>query len=118
MNVPLEIVFHHVDRSEALETAIRERAAKLEEFANDIVSCRVTVEGPHKHHRHGNLFAVRVDLRIAGSEIVASRDPSKNKTHADAYVALRDAFRAARRQLQDRVRMRRGDTKRHTSADG
>jgi ribosomal subunit interface protein len=113
MQIPLEIVFHNVDRSAAVEAAVRERAAKLEQFAENITSCRVTVEAPHKHHHHGNLYTVRIDLRFPGGEAVANRAPSANHAHEDVYVALRDAFKAARRQLQDRQRIRRGDVKTH-----
>jgi len=115
MQVPLEIRFHNVDRSPAVEADIRERAAKLELFADHIVSCTVTVEGPHKHHRQGNLFAVRVDVHYAGGEVIASRQPSAAHEHEDVYVALRDAFKAARRQLQDRLRVQRGDVKPHAT---
>jgi ribosomal subunit interface protein len=113
MQVPLEIVFHNVDRSPAVEAAVRERAAKLEQFAENITSCRVTVEAPHKNHQQGNLYTVRVDLHFPGGEVVANRSPSENHAHEDVYVALRDAFKAARRQLQDRRHMRRGDVKPH-----
>ena len=113
MQVPVEVRFHNLDRSDAVEAAVRDAAAKLERFANDITSCRVTIEGPHKHHQQGNLFAVRVDVRYAGGEVVASRDPSAHHAHEDVYVAVRDAFNAARRQLQDRMRIRRGDVKPH-----
>jgi ribosome-associated translation inhibitor RaiA len=113
MELPLDVRFHNLDYSPAVDAAVREAAAKLEKFGNDIVSCRVTVEGPHKHHQHGNLFAVRIDLRYAGGEVVASRDPSAHHAHEDVYVAVRDAFKAARRQLQDRIRIRRGDVKPH-----
>ena len=113
MQVPLEIVFHNVDRSPAVEAAVRERVAKLEQFAENITSCRVTVEAPHKNHQQGNLFTVRVDLRFPGGEAVANRSPSENHAHEDVYVALRDAFKAARRQLQDRQRLLRGDVKPH-----
>jgi ribosomal subunit interface protein len=115
MQIPLEIVFHNVDRSAAVEEAVRERAAKLEHFAENITSCRVTVEAPHKHHQQGNLYTVRVDLHFPGGEAVANRSPSANHAHEDVYVALRDAFKAARRQLQDRQRIRRGDVKAHAA---
>jgi len=113
MQFPLEIVFHNVDRSPAVEAAVRERVAKLEQFAENITSCRVTVEAPHKHHQQGNLYTVRVDLHYPGGETVANRSPSAHHAHEDVYVALRDAFKAARRQLQDRLRVRRGDVKPH-----
>ena len=113
MQVPLEIVFHNVDRSAAVEAAVRERVAKLERFAENITSCRVTVEAPHKNHQQGNLYKVRVDLHFPGGEAVVNRSPSENQAHEDVYVALRDAFKAARRQLQDHQRLRRGDVKPH-----
>jgi ribosome-associated translation inhibitor RaiA len=109
----LEIVFHNVDRSHAVEDAVRERAAKLEQLAPDTTSCRVTIEAPHKHHQRGNLFSVRVDLHYPGGEAVATRSPADHHSHEDVYVAVRDAFDAARRQLQDTLHMRRGDVKHH-----
>ena len=96
-----------------MEADIRRRAEQLNRFAPDIVSCRVAVEAPHKHHRHGRLFHVRVDVRLPGSEIVVNRDPPEDHAHEDVYVAIRDAFKAARRQLQDTVAKRRGDVKTH-----
>jgi ribosome-associated translation inhibitor RaiA/cold shock CspA family protein len=113
MAIPLEIVFHHVDRSAAVEDAVRERATKLEQIAPNITSCRVTVEAPHKNHQQGNLYTVRIDLRYPGGETLASRAPNARRAHEDVYVAVRDAFNAARRQLQDRMRVRRGDVKPH-----
>jgi cold shock CspA family protein len=92
---------------------VRERIAKIEQLMNHIISCRVTVEAPHKSHQQGNLYAVRVDLRYAGGEAMANRAPSAHRAHEDVYVALRDAFRAVRRQLQDRMRVRRGQVKPH-----
>jgi cold shock CspA family protein/ribosome-associated translation inhibitor RaiA len=113
MQVPLEIRFHNMDRSAAIEQAVRDRASKLEQFADDIVSCRVTIEAPHKHHRQGKLFRIAIDVRLPGGEVVASRDPAAHHAHEDPAVALRDAFKAVRRQLQDRVRTRRGKVKTH-----
>ncbi len=111
MQQPLDIRFHNMSASPAVEAAAREHAEKLERFAPQIISCRVTVEAPHRRHEQGNLYTVRVDLRFPGGEAVASREPSANHAHEDVYVALRDAFKAVRRQLQDRVRVRRGEVK-------
>ena len=113
MQLPLEIHFRNLDRSPAVEAAVREAAGKLEQFADSLVSCRVTVEGSSKRHQQGNLFAVHVDVRYAGGEVVASREPGAHHAHEDVYVAVRDAFKAARRQLQDRMRVQRGDVKPH-----
>lgn len=113
MQVPLEIRFHNMEASEAVEAAARESVLKLEKLADTIISCRVAIEAPHRSHHQGNLYAVSVDLRYSGGEAVANRAPSAKHAHEDVYVALRDAFNAVRRQLQDRVRVRRGDVKHH-----
>jgi ribosome-associated translation inhibitor RaiA len=102
-----------MDKSDAIEAAARERATKLEKFADRIVSCRVTIDAPHKHHRHGKLFRVSVDVHIPGGHVVTSRNPGEHHSHEDVLVAIRDAFDATRRQLQDRLRVERGQVKQH-----
>ena len=106
MQVPLQITVRDFPQSEALEARIREKAAKLEEFHPRITSCRVTVEELRKHHQQGRHFQVSLDVRVPSREIVVNR-----AHHEDAYVALRDAFDAARRQLDEIARAHRGDVK-------
>ena len=106
MQVPLQITVRDFPQSEALEARIREKAVKLGEFHPRITSCRVTVEELRKHHQQGRRFQVSLDVRVPGREIVV------NHMHdEDVYVALRDAFDAARRQLEDMARAKRGDVK-------
>ncbi|HTQ36946.1 MAG TPA: HPF/RaiA family ribosome-associated protein [Steroidobacteraceae bacterium] len=113
MQIPLEIEFRNMDRSEAMETKIRELAAHLERFGAPIIRCHVAIEAPHRHHRQGRLFETNVRLTVPGREIVIRQPRPQDHSHEDAYVALRDAFRAAQRQLEDFVRIRRGDVKTH-----
>ncbi|MFO7602799.1 MAG: HPF/RaiA family ribosome-associated protein [Gammaproteobacteria bacterium] len=113
MQIPLQITFRHMETSEALEARIREKARSLERFADHIMSCRVTVEAPHQHQQQGNLFSIKIDITLPGGEIVAARHSDKHHAHEDPYVALRDAFNAARRQLEDYLRKRRGKVKTH-----
>ncbi len=113
MAVPMQVVFHNLDKSEAIEARIREKVEKLARFAADIQRCRVTVDAPHKHAHKGHLYSIKVDIAVPGGEIVATRHTGKNPAHQDVYVALRDAFDDARRQLEDHVRKRRGEVKRH-----
>ncbi|HUX90780.1 MAG TPA: ribosome-associated translation inhibitor RaiA [Gallionellaceae bacterium] len=108
MQIPMQITIRDVEHSEALEANIREKAQKLDEFFKHIMSCRVVVEMPHKHHNQGKQFNVRIDIGVPGNEIVVNRDHSE-----DVYVALRDAFNAAKRQLEDYARKVRGDVKNH-----
>lgn len=108
MQIPLQITSRDIEHSEALEAHIRGKVAKLEEFFKHITSCRVMVEVPHKHHHQGKQFNVRIDIGVPGGEIVVNRDHSE-----DVYVALRDAFDAAKRRLEDYARKIRGDIKTH-----
>jgi len=117
MQVPLQITFRHMEPSPALEARIRQRAEELERFFGRITACRVTVESRHQHHRQGNLFEVRVDLVVPGREITVGRDAGLNHAHEDAHVAVRDAFDALRRRLEDHVRSDRGKVKLHAVPD-
>lgn len=111
MKIPLQITFRNLDRSEAMEAQIQKKAAKLDQFCDDIISCRVMVEARHRNHHKGNLYHVRLDITVPERELVVSRDQQDNHAHEDAYVAIRDAFEAARRQLEDYVHRRRGKVK-------
>jgi cold shock CspA family protein/ribosome-associated translation inhibitor RaiA len=113
MEVPLQIHFQNMDPSPAVESAVREGIEKLEGLGEHIISCRVTVEAPHKHHRKGKLYHVMIDVRVPRGEIIASRSPDRNHAHEDVYVALRDALKAVHRQLEDHVRISRGKVKSH-----
>jgi len=113
MEIPLTITLRHMPPSAAIEADIREKAAKLEEFYDRITSARVVVETPHRHHRHGKLFHVRIDLRVPGRALVVSREPAAHHAYEDVHVAIRDAFDGAKRQLEDYAREIRGDVKTH-----
>jgi ribosome-associated translation inhibitor RaiA len=113
MQQPLQITFRDVPRSDALEADIREKAAKLDQFYEKVMACRVMVEAPHSHHHKGGLYHIRVDLTVPGGELVVKRGPKEHHAHEDPYVAVRDAFDAARRQLQDYARKQRGKVKSH-----
>ena len=113
MDLPLQITFRDMPPSAAIEARVREQAAEFEQFYDRIVSCRVVIETPHRHHHQGRLYGVRVDLSVPGREIVVGREPTQHHAHEDVYVAIRDAFDAAKRQLENHARRERGDTKRH-----
>jgi len=113
MQLPLQISFRQMEHSQEIEADIRERAAKLDSFASRIMSCRVVVQPAAKHREHGNQYAVRIDITLPGGEVVATREPANDKEHQDVAIAIRDAFDALNRQLQDYVRRQRGDVKTH-----
>jgi ribosomal subunit interface protein len=113
MKIPLQIYFHHMEPSDALEAKIREKVQKIEQFTEHIMSFRVTIDQQHKHHHQGRLFSVKINITVPGNEIVVDRHPDNHHAHEDVYVALADAFDACRRQLKDYLKKRRGKVKTH-----
>ena len=113
MKLPLQITFRNMEPSDAVAARITKKARKLEHFCNQIMACRVVFEAQHQHHHQGNLFHVRIDLTVPDREIVISRDPGQHHAHEDAYVAIRDAFNAARRQLESYNQKRQQHVKNH-----
>jgi ribosomal subunit interface protein len=117
MKQPLQITFRDMPHSDAVETHIREKVAKLEEFYEHIIACHVVIEQPHAHHKQGKLFRVSIDLTLHDGELLANHSAPEHHAHEDAYVAIRDAFKSLRRQLQDFVRKQRGKVKTHEIPD-
>ena len=113
MQRPLQITFRNMDASSAVEADVREKAAKLDEFHHNIIGCRVVVEASHHHHHKGNLYQARIDITVPGHEVVVSRGRDQHQAHEDIYVAVRDAFDSAYRQLEDLARKVRGKIKTH-----
>ncbi len=108
MKIPLQVTFRNIPYSEAIETNIKEKAAKLDRFYERIMSCRLVVEESQRRHRQGKLYSVHIDITVPGKELAVTRAENE-----DAYVAVRDAFEAAYRQLEEHARRIRGDVKAH-----
>lgn len=113
MQVPLQITFRNMETSESLESYIRERAAKLDSSCENMVSCRVVVEAPHKHQRKGGLFHATIDITLPRETIVINREPDQHKSYHDAYVVVRDVFDSAQRKLREVVDRQKGEVKAH-----
>jgi ribosome-associated translation inhibitor RaiA len=106
MTYPITINFLHMDRSEALEKLLRERAEKLAQVHPAITACHVVVEPEGRHQHQGRRYGVRLDIHIKGKTLAISR-----VTHEDAFVSARDAFDAAKRQLDAEIDVTRGFTR-------
>jgi ribosome-associated translation inhibitor RaiA len=131
MVTPAQISFRHMKPSDAVAARIRAQALKLDRYYGRITSCRVLVEAPHRHHKHGGACHIRIALGLPRGELVIIRAPRLHKAPEDAdaskwakhletgmvykdvYVSIRDAFKAARRRLEDYARRLRGDVKLH-----
>jgi cold shock CspA family protein len=112
MNIPLKITFLGIAPSEAVEAKIRQRAAELDQFSPLVQRCEVWAEAGHGHHHKGFLYNVRIRVTVPGEELDVDRQPEEE----DIYVAVRDAFDALRRRLEDHARRGRGKIKRHAAS--
>lgn len=108
MKIPLQVTFRDMSPSESVEIRVREKADKLGRFHDRIVNCRVVIEMPQRHKHQGKLHSVRIDLSVPGAELVANHAQDE-----DVYVAVRNAFNAITRQLEDYMRRQRGEIKTH-----
>jgi cold shock CspA family protein len=113
VQIPPQVVLRDVPDEAAAQSLVAERIAWLERCAPRMTSCRVAVERPNARHREGNPYRVRIDVTVPGKEIVVGRDGPQDPAHEDLGVAIRDAFDAARRRLEDAVREQRGQVKSH-----
>jgi ribosomal subunit interface protein len=108
MQIPLQISLHGIEHSDALYNAIKDKAERLDRYYDRIMSCRVVLELAGRHKRHGKQFTAHIDLMVPGGEIVVTKEHDEKLD-----IALRDAFDAARRRLEDYARGQRGDVKQH-----
>ena len=118
MQVPVEIAFRHCEPSGEIRSEVAKQVRRLEKFSPRVTSCRVVVTGPATRHRRGGLF--EVELRIAMPErndIVVDTLHGDAPQHEHALVAIRDAFDAAVRQIEDLAREMRDQVKEHGETD-
>jgi len=108
MQIPLQITFRGLSPLPGVGALINERASRLERFSDRIIRCRVIVGVPHRHHRNGRRYSVHIDITTPLGNIVATREPACDASNSDQLgVAVREAFDAATRQLEDDSRRRR-----------
>lgn len=108
MSLTPQIIFRDIPKSVSLETQIRNKISKLTLFCDEIMHCDIELSQTQKNANNGKLYQSRISISVPGKEIVVN-----HKLNEDAYVCIRDAFNAARRQLQDYMRKKRGQVKTH-----
>jgi cold shock CspA family protein/ribosome-associated translation inhibitor RaiA len=109
MKIPLQITFRDFESSEAVEARVRDEVDKLERFHPHIISCRVVLERPHRHHHKGNQFHTSVYITLPGDDVEINR--GERPEYEDIYVSIRDAFDDARRRLDVQKDLRRRSVK-------
>jgi cold shock CspA family protein/ribosome-associated translation inhibitor RaiA len=113
MPADVQISFRGMESSPSVEAQVRRRADELQQFSDRVSACRVMLEAINRRHRRGTIYNVRVGLAVPGGEVVVNRASGEDHAHEDLHVAIRDAFDAARRRLQDHMRRLDGQTKLH-----
>jgi ribosomal subunit interface protein len=100
MSNEFQIVFHNIDPSDAVTDSVNKRVEKLRRFNGDIIGGRVVLDSPHNNRHKGKVYSVALELHTPNKEVVVTQEQHDNHAHEDLYVAIRDAFNAAERQLK------------------
>ena len=100
MTHEFQIVFRNIDQTDALEDAVEKRINKLERYCDQIITGRVVLDSPHNNHHKGKVYSVSLEIRTPSKEVRVNQEQHDNHAHEDLYVAIRDAFNAAERQLK------------------
>jgi len=106
MQSPLKITTRDIPSSAAIEAQIQRKAEKLNKVYRHIIACHVVMDLEQKHRHQGKIYNVRIDLTVPGGELPVTRNSAEN-----AYVAIRDAFAAARRRVEEYAELQKGDGK-------
>ena len=114
MQIPPEITYRNIDKTDNIDSLVREKIAKLEQFCDYITSCRVVLEKAHDHPSSGSPYKVSIDITIPhGREIAVNQNPDEGKQYPPLEAVIRDAFEAARRQLVSITTEQKGERKIH-----
>jgi len=100
MTNEFQIVYHNIDQTEAITDAVQKRIAKLERYCDQIITGRIVLDSPHNNHHKGKVYSVGLEVKTTAKEVIVNQDQHDNHAHEDLYVAIRDAFNAAERQLK------------------
>ena len=100
MSSEFQIVFHNIDQSDAIIDNVNKHIGKLQRYRSDIIGGRVVLDSPHNNQTKGKVYSVAVELHTPNKEVVVKQDQHDKHSHEDLYVAVRDAFHAAERQLK------------------
>lgn len=114
MQIPPEVIFHDVDRSQWVEDYVLERVQRLEKFADGITSCRVSLTQEQASHQKGNRYSVMVEVRMPpGHDLAAKKAKVIHDMPTQLPALINLAFGAIERQLKKTAQLRRYDEKRH-----
>ena len=100
-----QVTFRGISPSPTIVDVVWKRARKLSEVAPQLEGCHVVLEASsHGSHRR---VSYRVVVHLTGGTTAETRTTRQAESD-NLYVAMRDAFDAARRQLAARGKSPRG----------
>jgi len=100
MTNEFQVVFHNIDQTSAINDAVQKRINKLERYCGQIIAGRVVLDSPHNNHHKGKVYFVGLEIHTPSKEVRVNQEQHDNHAHEDLYVAIRDAFNVAERQLK------------------
>jgi len=118
MQLPLEISYRDVPKTDALDTLVREKVGKLEQVCDHINSCRIAIEQAHKQPNSGSPYRVRIDMTVPpGHELAVVENPGEGTQYQPVETVIRNAFESARRQLIELTERQRNEVKSHPTQE-
>lgn len=113
MSFPIQVAFHGLDHSSALEQKVKAAVENMTRFSDSIQKCRVAIEMPHRHHQHGNSYTVTIQLGVPGKTIIVSEESKGREAYQCVEQALHGAVDSCQRALEEWARIRRHEVKAH-----
>ena len=107
MTNEFQVVFRNIDQTNAIADAVQKRIQKLERYCDEIIAGRVVLDSPHNNHHKGKVYSVGLEIHTPSKEVRVNQEQHDNHAHEDLYIAIRDAFNAAERQLKSIDKKRR-----------
>ena len=119
MQLPLEITYRGVEKTDEIDHFVRDKAARLDKFCDHISRCDVIIEQPNHAQHSGNPYRVRIDLTVPPHhELVVNEKPVEHEMHEPLTKVINGAFKSMERQLKDLVDRQQANVKTHADTGG
>lgn len=119
MTTNIEVSWHNIEPSTAVEAEIKKRFTKLLDYADGITRARISINQPHHPSRKPHTFQVLLEVHIPGTTVISQQPATTQgslQETLDIYLLIHHAFDAARRQILDHNRLQQGRSKQHAAA--
>jgi hypothetical protein len=100
---PCQVTFAGMVASEPPRAEVHAWLDRLDPLTASMIDGQVLIEAVDRG-RQERQYRVRMNLTLASGVVVVDYEHPSNAPHEDVFVAIRNAFRAARRQLEAHLR--------------